>query len=253
MKSKKSKMESKWWIAFKSILMKDMKNYYLKPPNISWGIVFPFAWTLMFFVRSATPVDIKEILPGVTAMSILFGTTSMLAVTITFERRSKSFDRLLLAPIDLNLLMLAKTSGAILFGIVNAFVPLFFGSFFVNLAGVNWLVVFGAVLFIAITSTFLGLAIAVTVSEVFEAQTFSNFFRFPMMFLCGLFLPIQKLPKFLQPLSYALPLTYGADLLKTAINRDGHLQMGLSFLMLIMFSLVLFLFSTKNVKKRWIL
>ena len=111
----------KSWIAFKNILMKDMKNYYLKPPNISWGIVFPVAWTLMFFLRSQTAIDIRGVLPGVMAMSILFGTTSMLAVTITFERRHRSFDRLLLAPIDLNLLMLAKTTGAILFGVVNAF------------------------------------------------------------------------------------------------------------------------------------
>jgi ABC-2 type transport system permease protein len=29
------------WIAFWNILMKDMKNYYLKPPNVSWGLIFP--------------------------------------------------------------------------------------------------------------------------------------------------------------------------------------------------------------------
>jgi ABC-2 type transport system permease protein len=242
----------KSWIAFKSILMKDMKNYYLKPPNISWGIIFPFAWTLMFFLRSQTTVDIRSILPGVMAMSILFGTTSMLAVTITFERRSRSFERLLLAPIDLNLLMLAKTTGAILFGIINAFVPVVFASFIVDLTGINWFVVLASVFFIAVTSTFLGLLIAVTVSEVFEAQTFSNFFRFPMIFLCGLFIPVQKLPMILQPLSYLIPLTYGADILKTAINGDGHLLVGLSFFMLVMFSLVLFMISTKNIKEKWI-
>ena len=242
----------KSWIAFKSILMKDMRNYYLKPPNISWGIIFPFAWTLMFFLRSQTTVDIRSILPGVMAMSILFGTTSMLAVTITFERRSRSFERLLLAPIDLNLLMLAKTTGAILFGIINAFVPVVFASFIVDLTGINWFVVLASVFFIAVTSTFLGLLIAVTVSEVFEAQTFSNFFRFPMIFLCGLFIPVKKLPIILQPLSYLIPLTYGADILKTAINGDGHLLVGLSFFMLVMFSLVLFMISTKNIKEKWI-
>ncbi|MEW8972505.1 MAG: hypothetical protein AB2411_17895, partial [Mesobacillus sp.] len=75
-------------MAYWSILMKDMKNYYLKPPNISWGIIFPISWTLMFFMRSNSEVDIRGILPGVMALSILFGTTSMLAVTITFKRKS---------------------------------------------------------------------------------------------------------------------------------------------------------------------
>ncbi|HDP99295.1 MAG TPA: ABC transporter permease [bacterium] len=240
------------WIAFWNILRKDMRNYYLKPPNISWGIIFPFAWMLMFFIKSKTAVDMREILPGVVAMSILFGTTSMLAVTITFERRYRSFDRLLLAPISLTWLMIAKTLGAILFGIVNAFVPILLSLFIMDLSNINWPALLAAVAFIAITSTFLGLFIAVSVSEVFEAQTFSNFFRFPMVFLCGLFIPISQLPIFLQPLSYIFPLTYGVDILKTAINHQGHLLISVSFLILTLFSLMLFMISKRNIQKRWI-
>jgi len=239
-------------LAFWSILMKDMKNYYLKPPNISWGIIFPISWTLMFFVRSATPVDIRDILPGVMALSVLFGTTSMLAVTITFERKSRSFERLLLAPISLNLLMLAKTTGAIIFGIINAFIPVLFASFLVDLTGINWVSTIVSVILIAVTSTFLGLFIAVSVSEVFEAQTFSNFFRFPMMFLSGLFIPIENLPVFVRPVSYILPLTYGADMLKLSINHTGNLQLWLSLIVLLGYSVGLFLISTHNIKKKWI-
>ena len=29
------------WTAFRAIVAKDMKTYYLKPPNISWGLIFP--------------------------------------------------------------------------------------------------------------------------------------------------------------------------------------------------------------------
>ena len=243
----------KTWIAFSSILMKDMRSYYLKPPNISWGLIFPIAWTLMFFLRSPVAVEVRDLLPGVMALSILFGTTSMLAVTITFERKSRSFERLLLAPISFNLLMLAKTSGAIMFGVVNAFVPFIFASFLTDLSGINWLMILGSVLLVAITSTFLGLFIAVSVSQVFEAQTFSNFFRFPMLFLCGLFIPLADLPSFLRPVSYALPLTYGADILKTAINQNGIISIPLSFIALLCFSVFLFAYSIYNVNRKWIL
>jgi len=242
----------KSWIAFCNILLKDMKNYYLKPPNISWGIIFPVAWTLMFFLKSQTAMNIRDILPGVMSLSVLFGATSMLAVTITFERKSRSFERLLLAPISLNLLMLAKTAGAILFGVINAFIPVLFAAFMTDLAGINWFATLGSVLLIAVTSTFLGLYIAVSASEVFEAQTLSNFFRFPMMFLCGLFIPVQDLPAILQPLSYILPLTYGADILKTAINGNGFMHPWVSFIILIGFTAGLFLFSTRNIEKKWI-
>ena len=242
----------KAWIAFWNILKKDMRNYYLKPPNISWGIIFPVAWTLMFFLKSGTSLDIRGLLPGVMCLSVLFGTTSMLSVTITFERKSRSFERLLIAPIDLNLLMLAKTTGAIVSGIFNGFVPVIFALFMTDLSGINWLLVLGGVFLIAVTSTFLGLFIAVSVSEVFEAQTFSNFFRFPMIFLCGLFIPVQVLPVFLRPISYSMPLTYGADILNAVISGTGHIGLLMSFLILIGFSIVLFSVSTRNVKRKWI-
>ncbi len=241
------------WIAFWNILKKDMKNYYLKPPNISWGIIFPVAWTLMFFIRTQSDLGIKDILPGVMSISILFGTTSMLAVTITFERKKRSFERLLLAPISLNLLMLSKTTGAILFGIVNAFIPVLFASFLIDLSGINWLIVFGSVVLTAITSTFLGLFIAVSVSEVFEAQTFSNFFRFPMIFLCGLFVPVQNLPVYIRPLSFVFPLTYGVDIFKTSINNAGFMPLWSNYLALLGFALLLFGFSVRNIKEKWII
>jgi len=241
------------WIAFWNILRKDMVTYYLKPPNISWGLIFPLAWTAMFFIKSGAGFGIRDILPGVIAMSILFGTTSMLAVTVTFERKGRSFERLLLAPISLNLIMLAKTSGAIIFGMLNALVPLVMASFFIDLAEVAWAPLFLSIFFIAVSSTFLGLFIAVSVSEVFEAQTFSNFFRFPMIFLCGLFFPIDHLPVFLRVLSYILPLTFGADVLHAAVNHAGRLPLWLDFAALAGFCLGLFAFSLRNIKRKWIL
>ncbi|MFW6102471.1 MAG: ABC transporter permease [Chloroflexota bacterium] len=242
------------WIAFSNILVKDMRTYYLKPPNVSWGIIFPLAWTGMFFIRSGRGLEsVLELLPGVMTISILFGTTSMLAVTITFERRSRSFERLLLAPISLQLLMLAKTTGAIFFGIANAFVPILIAAFLADLSGIAWSLVTPTIILIGVASTFLGLFIAVSVSEVFEAQTFSNFIRFPMIFLCGLFFPITTLPVFIRPLSYVLPITYGVDILHGAINGEHIMSLSLDFLILGAFCIVLFALSLYNIKRRWII
>jgi ABC-2 type transport system permease protein len=149
--------------------------------------------------------------------------------------------------------MLAKTTGAILFGTLNAFVPIFIAAFLTDLSGVNWAVLTPAVVLIAVSSTFLGLFIAVSVKEVFEAQTFSNFFRFPMIFLCGLFFPIQKLPVFLRPFSYALPLTYGADVLHGAVHGGHAMPFSLDLALLGAFCVGLFTASLLNIKRRWIL
>ncbi len=244
----------KWWIAFWNILIKDMRAYYLKPPNISWGLIFPLAWTGMFFIKSGSGLEsVLSILPGVVVVSIIFGTTSMLSVTVTFEKKGRSFDRLLLAPIPLELLMLAKTSGAILFGAANACIPIILAALLTDLSQAAWGIIIPAVVLLAVNSTFLGLFIAVSVSEVFEAQTFSNFFRFPMIFLCGLFFPIERLPLFLRPLSYVLPPTYGADILHSAFGIRNTMPMLLDFSLLIIFAVVFFLVSLRNIQKRWII
>lgn len=240
------------WIAFWNILKKDIANYYLKPPNISWGIIFPLSWTLMQFFRSPDS-NILELLPGLIAMSVLFGTTSMLAVTITFERSGYSFTRLLLAPISLNLMVLAKITGAILFGIFNAFVPALFASFFIDLHTINFGMVTLAVVLIAITSTLLGLLIAISAKQVFEAQTFSNFFRFPMLFLCGLFIPLSSLPVFLLPISYCLPLTYGTDILNGAITGTNTISPLVGVPVMFGFVILLFAICRHNINRKWIM
>lgn len=243
----------KHWIAYWNILLKDMRTYYLKPPNISWGIIFPLAWTGMFFIRSSSGLDsIPALLPGLMAISILFGTTSMLAVTVTFEKKNSSFDRLLLAPISFDLLMLSKTTGAIVFGMANAFIPLLMALLITNLSGINAPILILSVLLISIVSTFLGLLIAVAVKEVFEAQTFSNFFRFPMIFLCGLFFPIARLPIFIRPISYLLPLTYGVDALQGSILGKNVMPIMMSLVILAAYCLILFASCKHFIQKRWI-
>ena len=243
-----------FWIAFWNILMKDMRTYYGKPPNVTWGLIFPLAWTGMFFIKSGSGLgSIPELLPGVVSVSVLFGTTSVLAITITFEKKNRSFERLLLAPVPLELLMLAKTSGAILFGVANAFVPVVIATLIVDLSPIEWGPFLLAVILIAVVSTFLGLFIAVAVSEVFEAQTFSNFFRFPMMFLCGLFFPVESLPLFLRPLSYVLPLTYGVDILRGAVHGAHVMPLPVDVTVLSLFCAGLFAATLRNIRRKWIL
>jgi ABC-2 type transport system permease protein len=92
--------------------------------------------------------------------------------------------------------------------------------------------------------------IAVSVSEIFEAQTFSNFFRFLMFFLCGLFFPIHALPMFMRTLAYVLPLTYGVDILKGGFHDSSILPLSLDFAGICMFCMVLFFFNLRNMHKK---
>jgi ABC-2 type transport system permease protein len=73
-----------------------------------------------------------------------------------------------------------------------------------------------------------------------------------MIFLCGLFFPIDRLPMLLKPLSYALPLTYGVDMLHGAVHGNHSMPLAVDLALLGLFCIVLFLASLYNIRKRWI-
>jgi ABC-2 type transport system permease protein len=71
-----------------------------------------------------------------------------------------------------------------------------------------------------------------------------------MIFLCGLFFPIDSLPVFLRPLSYILPLTYGVDILHGAIQKRSMMALGLDFLIIMGFCVILFYISLRNIHRK---
>lgn len=73
-----------------------------------------------------------------------------------------------------------------------------------------------------------------------------------MIFLCGLFFPVEAIPLFLRPLSYLLPLTYGVDILHGAINRENALPLALDFVAITIFCILLFSISLRNIHRKWI-
>jgi hypothetical protein len=50
-----------------------------------------------------------------------------------------------------------------------------------------------------------------------------------MIFLCGLFFAIERLPVFLQPLSYVLPLNYGAEILHGVFHAKNTMSLIFDF------------------------
>ncbi|MBS7609055.1 ABC transporter permease [Candidatus Bathyarchaeota archaeon] len=73
-----------------------------------------------------------DLVPGLIGMATLFGTTSMAAVMITFERRIGPLERLLLAPISLLVLILGKILGGSFFGLTISLVMVFLGIVFLG-------------------------------------------------------------------------------------------------------------------------
>jgi len=218
--------------------LKDLRAYYFKPPNISWGILFPFAFILAFAIRN--PGDLRELVPGLLALTILFGTSSMEAIAIVFERRVGSLERLVLAPISLPALLAGKVLGGMVFGLSVTLVVLAVALTILGAGNVSWLLLLVALLLSATAFSALGAFVSVAVREVFEAQTLANFIRFPMMFLGGVFVPVAALPLALRAAARLLPLTYSVEALRAALNGEVFMAGAVDLALLLAFTIVLF-------------
>jgi ABC-2 type transport system permease protein len=220
------------------IALKDLRAYYFKPPNISWGIMLPFAFILAFAIRN--PGDLRELVPGLLALTTLFGTSSMEAIVITFEQRIGALERLLLAPVRLPALLAGKLLGGMAFGLTVTLVVLIIVLAVFGVSGVNWLLLILALLLSAAAFSALGAFVSVAVKEIFEAQTLANFIRFPMMFLGGVFVPVNSLPPGLQIVARVLPLTYSVEALRAALSGGLPVQATLDLAVLAAFAVALF-------------
>jgi len=230
------------------IMLKDLKAYYFKPPNVSWGILLPLAFVLAFSIRA--PGNLEGLAPGLLALTLLFGASSMEAIVITFERRVGALERLLLAPVRLPALLAGKILGGVIFGLVIALLVLLLALLILDLGGINWLLLFLGMVLSASAFSALGALVSVAVKEVFEAQTLANVFRFPMMFLGGVFVPVASFPPGLQVVARLLPLTYAVEALDVAMTGGPSTTAIVDLGILAAFTAAFFVLATWTLARR---
>ncbi len=231
------------------IALKDMRAYYFKPPNISWGILFPFVFTLAFYLKS--PVDFEKLIPGLLSLSLLFGATSMEAIVITFERMTGALQRLMLYPVSITSIVSGKILGGALFGITVTSAMFAGLLLFFPVKISDYLLLIVSAIVSSLTFSALGAFVSVAVKQVFEAQTLANFFRFPMIFLSGVFIPVSSLPIWIKPIAYLLPLTYSVDTIRVSFGYQPEIfHPLLSLAILMIFTVVLLMLSVRILKNK---
>lgn len=199
-----------WYIA-----LKDLRAYYFKPPTVSWGILFPFVFAFAFLLRN--PGGLRELAPGLIAMSLIFGTTSMSTASIMFERKIGSFERAVLAPVTMWGVALGKTLGGVIFGLLISCLMIPVVVFFFKASLVNPGILVVAVLLSSFLFSAFGVFLSLIVKREVDAMTLANAVRLPMIFISGVFIPIVSFPLGLQVVACWLPLTYGVELLRYAL------------------------------------
>jgi ABC-2 type transport system permease protein len=166
------------------------------------------------------------IAPGIMAMTVMMSVMTGLPAAISHEREVGTLDGMMVAPINRLSVILGKTLAQMARGILQGTLILVLATilFGVTVHG-NILLVF-ALLLLGVFS-FVGLGVVLTsfAKEQETAVMLMTTIMFPMMFLSGVFFPIEQMPWFMQAVSKILPLTYVADSLRKVMVLGADIPM----------------------------
>jgi ABC-2 type transport system permease protein len=223
-------LHAAWVVAKKNAMV-----YYLKPPVFTFGLIFPFFFYLAFAAGHRAPPE--ALAPGIVAMALFFTASAVGPLVTPWERQARTYERLVTSPASLLAILAGDVLAGAAFGIVLVLVPLALVSLLTAADIVNALplalgIVEGALAFAA-----LGVLLAAPATEgPSQVMMLSNLVRLPLIFVSGVFIPLDQMPGWGQWLAPFSPLSYAADLIRTGFGEPGYWSVSTDALVLIAFT-----------------
>jgi ABC-2 type transport system permease protein len=179
--------------------------------------------------------------PGIMAMTVMMSVMTGLPAAISHEKEVGTLDGMMVAPINRLAIIIGKTLAQTTRGLLQGVLILILASilFGVSIQG-SILLVFGLLLLGVFSFVGLGVVLTSFAKDQETAMMVMMTLMFPMMFLSGVFFPVQQMPWYMQYLSRLLPLTYAADALrKVMVLGAGIPQITTELTVLIVFGIVM--------------
>ncbi len=218
-----------------AIAKKNAKIYYIKPPVIIFGLLFPFVMFLAFAIGRG--IDPALLTPRILGVTVLFTASAVGPLIAPWERMMKTYERLLTAPLSLWNILLGDIISGVFFGVIIALAPLLVGLIFFEAVVVNYLLFLVALLLAVFCFSALGSLMSALPTELpANVMMLSNLIRFPLLFISGVFIPWENMPHWAQTLAYLSPLTYAVDLFRWSFGEGNNIPLWLSCLLLVIFA-----------------
>jgi ABC-2 type transport system permease protein len=181
------------------------------------------------------------IAPGIMAMTVMMSVMTGLPAAISQEKEVGTLDGMMVAPINRLSIIIGKTLAQTARGLLQGVIILVLASllFGVSIQG-SILLVFGLLLLGVFSFVGLGVVLTSFAKDQETAMMVMMTLMFPMMFLSGVFFPVQQMPWYMQDISKALPLTYAADALrKVMVLGAGVPEIATELTVLIAFGVIM--------------
>jgi len=236
--------------SIRSVLVVTEKNvrvYYSKPPIIIFGLLFPFFLFLAFFL--GRQLNLYNFFPGFLAMSVFFTSSSVGPLITPWEKAMGTYERLLSFPVTTSTLILGDTLAGMIFGLGLSAILAIVGIFTLNYS-VNIIMLILGIIVSSFIFSSLGVLLASPSSKnPSNIMMLSSMVRFPLIFISGIFIPLNELPLAGRILSYFSPITYLVDIFNFSLKHTHHINLAIDFAALVAFSAV-FLFFANIFHKR---
>jgi len=226
------------------VAKKDVWIYYAKGPVMVFGLIFPLFLLIAFTIgRNMT---VEELFPGLMGMAIFFTSTAVGPAILPWEARSKTLERLVSSPVEVWALLMGDVFASFVFGLLISLIPLVVAV----LMGVEvvHLLVFGLGMILA-TICFASLGILLSVYPPTDVPAtvmmLSSLVRFPLVFISGVFIPVEEMPTWARTIASASPLTYFIDLARYSTNGISYYSLPTDLAVLAVFTLLFLVVSIK--------
>lgn len=159
--------------------------------------------------------------PSLSAILPMLVAITITALSIAREREMGTFDQLLVSPITPIEILIGKCIPAIVIGIIESSVIIAVGilGFGIVFQGSFALLYFSLIVFIT-SIVGIGLFISSLAKTQQQASLGTFIFVSPAVLLSGFATPIENMPTWLQPVTYAIPLRYHLVVAKGLFLKD---------------------------------
>lgn len=196
---------------------KNMRLYYTKPPVLMFGFLFPLFMFLAFFV--GRNLDPASFFPAFLGMMLFFTASSVGPLITPWEKREKTYERLLSYPVTQDSIILGDIAAGAVFGIGISLIVWAASILFVPVPVTSPVLFVLALVLGTLSCSALGVLLASPASDnPPNVMIFSNLIRFPLIFISGIFVPLSRMEGAGRTLAYCSPLTYLADLFNAAMG-----------------------------------
>jgi ABC-2 type transport system permease protein len=217
-----------------AIAKKDLFIYYLKPNIFMSGILFPLFMLLAFAIGRDAPIVM--LIPGLVAITTLFSASSIEPVSIPIERRTKTFDRLISAPISFFAIVFGESLSGFLFSFTIGLLIVLGGLTVIHTSVSSFVFLIFALALSSFCFASMGTVFAAYPTEnVGEVMSLLNLVRLPLIFISGVFIPLGTLPAWGRVIAMFSPLTYANDAIMAGFGGAAYFSLLADVLLLFLF------------------